>query len=267
MLEIKDLHIKFHVRKREAVSGISMSVGAGEILGIVGESGSGKSVTAMSIAGILPRRQCSYSGEVLLDGVDLLHADRDVLRDVQGKKIGVVFQEPQTSMNPLMKVGTQIEEVLKLHTNMTAAERKKAAINALLQVDLSDAESVYKKFPFELSGGMAQRAMIAAAIIIKPTLLILDEPTTALDVTIQAQIIELLKKLNKESGMTMIFISHNLNVVRKFCKRVVVMQHGKIVEENDVEKIFESPQQEYTKLLLKSIPSNEWQNKNMELIT
>lgn len=265
MLSINDLHIKFHTRKNEAVAGISFSVNDGEILGIVGESGSGKSVTAMSIAGILPRKQCSYSGQIMLDGVELLHAKRDILRTVQGKKIGFVFQEPQTSMNPLMKVGKQIEEVLKLHTNMSPSERKKAAIDALLQVELTDAESVYKKYPFELSGGMVQRAMIASAIIIKPSLLILDEPTTALDVTTQSQIISLLKKLNKESGITMIFISHNLNVVRKFCKRVVVMQRGKIVEENDVEKIFEAPQHDYTKLLLKSIPSNNWQNKNLEL--
>lgn len=265
MLSINGLHIKFHTRKNEAVAGISFSVNDGEILGIVGESGSGKSVTAMSIAGILPRKQCSYSGQIMLDGVELLHAKRDILRTVQGKKIGFVFQEPQTSMNPLMKVGKQIEEVLKLHTNMSPSERKKAAIDALLQVELTDAESVYKKYPFELSGGMVQRAMIASAIIIKPSLLILDEPTTALDVTTQSQIISLLKKLNKESGITMIFISHNLNVVRKFCKRVVVMQRGKIVEENDVEKIFEVPQHDYTKLLLKSIPSNNWQNKNVEL--
>lgn len=265
MLSINDLHIKFHTRKNEAVAGISFSVNDGEILGIVGESGSGKSVTAMSIAGILPRKQCSYSGQIMLDGVELLHAKRNILRTVQGKKIGFVFQEPQTSMNPLMKVGKQIEEVLKLHTNMSPSERKQAAIDALLQVELMDAESVYKKYPFELSGGMVQRAMIASAIIIKPSLLILDEPTTALDVTTQSQIISLLKKLNKESGITMIFISHNLNVVRKFCKRIIVMQHGKIVEENDVEKIFEVPQHDYTKLLLKSIPSNNWRNKNLEL--
>ncbi len=200
MLEIRDLHVKFHVRSREAVAGVSLTIQDGEILGLVGESGSGKSVTAMSVAGLLPRRQCDYSGQVLLDGVDLLHAPRAELRKVQGKDIGVVFQEPQSCMDPLMKIGSQVEEVLCLHTRMDRAERRKLALEALAAVELPDPEAVYEKYPHQLSGGMCQRAMIAAAIVTRPRLLLLDEPTTALDVTIQAQILALLKKLNQESG-------------------------------------------------------------------
>ena len=255
MLEIRDLHVKFHVRSREAVAGVSLTIQDGEILGLVGESGSGKSVTAMSVAGLLPRRQCDYSGQVLLDGVDLLHAPRAELRKVQGKDIGVVFQEPQSCMDPLMKIGSQVEEVLCLHTHMDRAERRKLALEALAAVELPDPEAVYEKYPHQLSGGMCQRAMIAAAIVARPKLLLLDEPTTALDVTIQAQILELLKKLNRETGMSMLFISHNLAVVRKLCDRVAVMQRGVLVEEGDTDQVFLHPREDYTKRLIAAIPT------------
>ena len=255
MLEIRDLHVKFHVRSREAVAGVSLTIQDGEILGLVGESGSGKSVTAMSVAGLLPRRQCDYSGQVLLDGVDLLHAPRAELRKVQGKDIGVVFQEPQSCMDPLMKIGSQVEEVLCLHTHMDRAERRKLALEALAAVELPDPEAVYEKYPHQLSGGMCQRAMIAAAIVARPKLLLLDEPTTALDVTIQAQILELLKKLNRETGMSMLFISHNLAVVRKLCARVAVMQRGVLVEEGDTDQVFLHPREDYTKRLIAAIPT------------
>ena len=255
MLEIRDLHVKFHVRSREAVAGVSLTIQDGEILGLVGESGSGKSVTAMSVAGLLPRRQCDYSGQVLLDGVDLLHAPRAELRKVQGKDIGVVFQEPQSCMDPLMKIGSQVEEVLCLHTRMDRAERRKLALEALAAVELPDPEAVYEKSPHQLSGGMCQRAMIAAAVVARPKLLLLDEPTTALDVTIQAQILELLKKLNRETGMSMLFISHNLAVVRKLCARVAVMQRGVLVEEGDTDQVFLHPREDYTKRLIAAIPT------------
>ena len=255
MLEIRDLHVKFHVRSREAVAGVSLTIQDGEILGLVGESGSGKSVTAMSVAGLLPRRQCDYSGQVLLDGVDLLHAPRAELRKVQGKDIGVVFQEPQSCMDPLMKIGSQVEEVLCLHTHMDRAERRKLALEALAAVELPDPEAVYEKYPHQLSGGMCQRAMIAAAIVARPKLLLLDEPTTALDVTIQAQILELLKKLNRETGMSMLFISHNLAVVRKLCARVAVMRRGVLVEEGDTDQVFLHPREDYTKRLIAAIPT------------
>ena len=179
MLEVRDLHVKFYNRDREAVAGVSFTIRDGEILGLVGESGSGKSVTAMSIAGLLPRKKCEYRGDILVDGEDMLHADRALLRKVQGCKIGVVFQEPMSAMDPLMKVGKQVEEVLTVHTDMSPEERKRRAIQALTDVELSDPEAVYDKYPHELSGGMLQRSMIAAAIISRPSLLLLDEPTTA----------------------------------------------------------------------------------------
>ena len=255
MLEIQDLHVKFHTRQREAVAGVSLTIRDGEIVGLVGESGSGKSVTAMSVAGLLPRKQCSFSGEILLDGVELLHADRGLLRKVQGKDIGVVFQEPMSAMDPLMPVGRQVEEVLRIHTDLTREERRTRALEALAAVELPDPEGVYRKYPHELSGGMLQRAMIAAAAVARPKLLLLDEPTTALDVTIQAQILDLLKKLNRESGISMLFISHNLNVVRKLCTRTAVMQRGILVEEGDIETVFRHPQHPYTQRLIAAIPT------------
>ena len=255
MLEIKDLHVKFHTRQREAVAGVSLTIHDGEILGLVGESGSGKSVTAMSVAGLLPRRRCDFSGEILLDGVELLHADRVLLRQVQGKDIGVVFQEPMSAMDPLMIIGRQVEEVLRIHTDLSREERRRRALEALAAVELPDPEGVYGKYPHELSGGMLQRAMIAAAIAARPKLLLLDEPTTALDVTIQAQILELLKKLNRESGISMLFISHNLNVVRKLCTRTAVMQRGVLVEEGDIETVFHHPRHPYTQRLIAAIPT------------
>lgn len=242
MLEIQNLHVKFHNRDREAVSGVSLTIQDGEILGLVGESGSGKSVTAMSVAGLLPRKQCDYTGRILLDGQELLHADRSVLREIQGAEIGVVFQEPQSCMDPLMKIGPQVEETLRIHTQMPKEERHQRALAAMAAAELPDPEGICDKYPHELSGGMLQRAMIAAAIVNRPKLLLLDEPTTALDVTIQAQILEMLKKLNRESGVSMLFISHNLNVVRKLCRRVAVMQRGVLVEEGDTDQVFYHPQ-------------------------
>lgn len=261
MLEIRDLHVKFHNRDREAVAGIDLTLAEGEIVGLVGESGSGKTVTAMSIAGLLPRKQCDLRGEILLDGQELLHADRALLRTLLGKKIGVVFQEPMSAMDPLMKVGEQVGEVLRIHTRLSKDERRAQVLEALGDVELSDPEGVYEKYPHQLSGGMLQRAMIAAAIVIRPSFLLLDEPTTALDVTIQAQILDLLKRLNAQRGITMLFISHNLNVVRKLCSRVAVMQKGRLVETGDTEQVFSHPQHPYTKHLIEAIPSRHSKGK------
>ena len=257
MLEIKDLHVRFNNRDREAVGGISLTIHDGEIVGLVGESGSGKTVTAMSIAGLLPRRQCTYSGDILLNGKDLLHAERSELRKVHGKDIGVVFQEPMSSMDPLMTIGEQVGEVLRIHTGLNAAERHAKVLKAMEAVELRDPEKVYRCYPHELSGGMLQRAMIAAAVVIEPSLLLLDEPTTALDVTIQAQILELLRRLNSELGISMLFISHNLGVVRKLCKRVAVMQRGVLVEEGNTDEVFHHPQHPYTRQLIDAIPTRE----------
>ncbi len=257
MLEIRDFHVKFNSRSREAVGGISFTIQDGEILGLVGESGSGKSVTAMSIAGLLPRRQCTYSGDILLDGQDLLHADRSVLRTLHGRRIGVVFQEPMSAMNPLLTVGEQVGEVLRVHTSLSKAERREKVLSAMADVELPEPEVLYGRYPHELSGGQLQRAMIAAAIIIEPSLLLLDEPTTALDVTIQAQILALLRRLNREKGISQLFISHNLAVVRKLCSRVAVMQRGLLVECGDTDDIFFHPSHPYTKNLIAAIPVRE----------
>ena len=255
MLEIRDLHVQFRNRDREAVGGVSLSIADGEIVGLVGESGSGKTVTAMSIAGLLPRKQCDLRGEILLDGDDLLHAERAELRKLHGKRIGVVFQEPMSAMDPLMRIGEQVGEVLRIHTELSPAQRREKVLRAMESVELNDPEGLYVKYPHELSGGMLQRCMIAAAIVIEPSLLLLDEPTTALDVTIQAQILELLKRLNAERGISMLFISHNLNVVRKLCKRVAVMQRGLLVETGDTDEVFFRPQHPYTQRLIAAIPT------------
>ena len=259
LLQVQDLKIRFHnaAPGRYAVDGVSFSVGEGEILGLVGESGSGKTVTAMSISGLLPRRNADVMGSITLEGREILQcSDRELLA-LQGNDIAVVFQEPMTSMNPTMRVGVQVEESLRIHTKLSRQERRQRALEALASVELPDPEGVYRKYPHELSGGMLQRAMIAAAIVSRPKLLLADEPTTALDVTIQGQILELMKKLNRETGMAVLFISHNLHVVRKLCTRVAVMQGGRLVEEGDVERVFRDPRHEYTKRLIAAIPTRD----------
>ena len=259
LLCVDDLRVRFQRARpgRWAVDGVSFSLDEGEILGLVGESGSGKTVTAMSISGLLPRRQVEVSGSITLAGRELLRCDEAELRQIQGSDLSVVFQEPMTSLDPLMRIGPQVEESLRIHTRCTRAERKERALEALAQAELPDPEAVYRKYPHELSGGMLQRVMIAAAIISRPKLLLADEPTTALDVTIQAQILQLLRKLNRESGMAVLFISHDLNVVRRLCNRVIVMQHGKLVEEGPVEDLFRAPKQDYTRQLIAAIPTRD----------
>ena len=257
MLEIKDLRVRFHDADHDAVRGISLTVADGEIMGLVGESGSGKTVTAMVVSGLLPRKKADVSGQVLLDGKDLLALDGAAMRKRQGCAISVVFQEPMSAMNPVMRIGPQVEEALRVHAKLSAEERKERALQALRDVDLADAEAIYEKYPHQMSGGMLQRAMIAAAIISRPKLLLADEPTTALDVTIQAQILELLRRLNREMGMSVLFISHNLNVVRKLCTRVAVMEKGHIVETGPTEQVFHAPQADYTRRLIAAIPARK----------
>lgn len=259
ILNVQDLrvHFKDAAPDRFAVNGLSFSIDKGEVVGLVGESGSGKTVTAMSISGLLPRQKADVSGSITLDGNEIFRCtDNEILR-ILGDDLGVVFQEPMTSMNPVMRIGPQVEECLRVHTKLSRAERKERALEAMSWVELADPEAIYKKYPHELSGGMLQRVMIAAAIISKPKLLLADEPTTALDVTIQAEILELLKRLNREHGMAILLISHNLHVVRKLCTRVAVMQRGKLVENRPVEEIFRDPQHEYTRQLLAAIPTRD----------
>lgn len=262
MLKVENLRIKFSVRSLEAVNGISFTLNEGEILGLVGESGSGKSVTAQSIMGLLDKASCTVSGNIEFNGRSITGMSDDELMKLRGMEIAMVFQDPFAAMDPLMKVGWQVEETLRLHTSLSKAELKRAAIDALGLAELSDPEGIYEKYPYELSGGMLQRAMIASAIAAKPKLLILDEPTTALDVTVQAQILELIRKLNRSQGITMLFISHNLGVVRRLCSRTVVMEKGLIVEEGETESVFTNPQHEYTKRLIAAIPKGAGRRKH-----
>lgn len=259
LLEIKDLTIEFHDHSlpETVVKEVDICLEEGEILGIVGESGSGKSMTALAVAGLLNRKDMEKRGEIYFEGKELLSMNRKELRSLQGDDISVIFQEPMTALNPTMKIGKQVEESLRIHFDMTKEERKKLAISWLDKVELPDPERVYESYPHELSGGMRQRVMIAAAMVSEPKLLIADEPTTALDVTVQAQIIKLLKKLNEDKKVAIMFISHDLSLIRQICDRVVVMQDGEIVEQGDCRQIFEHPVEEYTKRLIEAIPKVE----------
>ena len=259
ILKVENLKVHFHdaAPDRFAVNGVSFNIGEGEILGLVGESGSGKSVTAMSISGLLPRGKADVSGSITLDGSEILQCSEAELLDILGEELGIVFQEPMTSMNPVMKIGPQIEECLRVHTKMSKAQRKEFALEAMTMAELDEPEKIYNKYPHELSGGMLQRVMIAAAIISRPKLLLADEPTTALDVTIQAEILQLLQRLNKQYNMAILLISHNLHVVHKLCKRVAVMQRGRIIEDRPVEEIFNDPRHEYTQKLIAAIPTRD----------
>ena len=230
----------------------------GEILGIVGESGSGKSMTALAIAGLLPRKKLKKEGRILFEGEDVLTMERHKLRGLQGDEICMIFQEPMTALNPTMKIGLQVEEALRIHhPEMSEAARKERAVKWLKDVELEDPERVYESYPHQLSGGMRQRVMIAAAMVGYPQLLIADEATTALDVTVQAQIIKLLQKINKEAEVAILFISHDLSLIRQISHNVLVMQNGHLVEQGAVDDIFEHPVQEYTKKLISAIPKVE----------
>ena len=257
LLEVKDLEVTYGSGRKafKAVNRANFEIYKGETFGLVGESGSGKTVTAMMVSGLLRPEQADFRGRILLDGEDLLHAGGQRIRAIQGKDICVVFQEPMSAMDPTMRIGKQVEECLRVHTDLSAQERRQRALQALRDVELPDPEGVYRKYPHELSGGMLQRVMIAAAIVARPRLLLADEPTTALDVTIQAQILALLKRLNREMGMSILFISHNLHVVRKLCTRVAVMEKGRIVETGPVDQIFFHPQAPYTQRLIAAIPT------------
>lgn len=256
MLTIRDLNIEFHDHSvpETVVYDFDLEMGPGEIVGIVGESGSGKTMSALALCGLLSRHDMKKRGEILFEGQELLTCSRSIMRGLQGDEISIIFQEPMTSLNPVKKIGWQVEEALRLHTQLSKEECYERAIWALDQAELPNPEKVYHQYPHELSGGMRQRVMIAAAIICKPKILVADEPTTALDVTIQAQIIQLLQKLNKEQQTSILFISHDLSLVRKLCHRVVVMQNGYIVEQGETEKIFNHPAMEYTQKLIGAIP-------------
>ncbi|MED4202525.1 ABC transporter ATP-binding protein [Neobacillus mesonae] len=257
ILQIKDLRISFQSGKKflPAVDGISFELREGEILGIVGESGSGKSVTSLAAMGLIPTPPGKIeNGEIIFDGKDLKNISEKEWRKIRGNQISMIFQEPMTSLNPLFTIGNQLLEAIRLHTNFSKAEAKARSIELLKLVGIPRAEGILNEYPHQLSGGMRQRVMIAMAMACNPRVLIADEPTTALDVTIQAQILALMKDLNQKTNTSIILITHDLGVVAEICERVIVMYAGQVVEQGDVRTILKNPQHPYTKGLLKSVP-------------
>lgn len=269
LLEVNDLRTSFFTDAGEvkAVNGVSFSLDRGKVLGIVGESGSGKSVTAYSIMQILASRGKIVGGSIQLDGQELVGAGEKVMRTVRGNKVSIIFQDPMTSLNPTYTIGRQLMEAILLHTGRNKKQAYSRAVEMLQLVNINEPEKRMKQYPFELSGGMRQRVMIAMALACEPDILIADEPTTALDVTIQAQILELMQDLQKELGMAIIMITHDLGVVAQMCDEVIVMYAGSICEQGTADEIFYNPKHEYTKGLLRSIPTETTNGKKLEPIT
>lgn len=256
LLEVNHVETSFFTEAGEvqSVRGVSFSINEGEVCGIVGESGSGKSVTAKSIISLIPSPGKIKSGEIFLEDVNLLQLPEKELRSIRGNQIAMISQDPMSSLNPVLKIGKQMTEIITRHQKLSKKEAKKLAIDLLREVGISSPEERFNQYPHELSGGMKQRVMIAMAISCKPKLLIADEPTTALDVTIQAQILELMKELREKTNTAILLITHDLGVVAQNCSRVIVMYGGLIMEEGPVVEIFENPKHPYTEGLLKSLP-------------
>jgi len=268
LLEVTNLQTSFRIEGEyyAAVDGVNFSVNKNEVFAIVGESGCGKSAMALTITRLHNQTYTKFDGEVLFNGQDILQMSPAELNKVRGGGIGMIFQDPLTALNPLHRIGAQIEESLTYHTTLDKAGRKARALELLTSVGMLNPELTYTQFPHELSGGMRQRAMIAIAISCKPDLVIADEPTTALDVTIQAQILDLLRDIRKETGESMILITHDLGVVAEMADRVAVMYAGQIVETAEVSELFANPQHPYTRSLLNSIPSSVDEEARLQTI-
>ena len=264
ILQVEDLKTWFFTSGGivKAVDGVSFEINRGETLGIVGESGSGKSMTALSLLKLVPEPGRIVGGKILIDGQDIVPMDEAEVREFRGNQVAMIFQDPMTSMNPVLRVGFQVEEAMDSHRRFTKREAKQRIVPLLRQVRIPAAERRSRDFPHQFSGGMRQRAMIAMGVSNKPSLLIADEPTTALDVTVQAQVIALLRQLNNEQGTAIILITHNMAVVASLCKRVVVMYAGRVVEAGETRQIFKNPQHPYTWSLLRSIPRIDANRKN-----
>ena len=256
LLEIRNLSVVFDTEfgQAKAVDGLTISVREGSVLGIVGESGCGKSVTSLAILRLIPAPGRVVSGQVVFDGADLLSLSEDKMRSIRGNRIGLIPQDPMTSLNPVYTVGEQIIEAIELHQKVDRREARKRAIEVLEQVRIPQPSARIDDYPHQFSGGMRQRAMIAMALSCNPRLLIADEPTTALDVTVQAQILDLMREIQKDRGMSIIMITHDLGVVAEMCHEVAVMYAGSIVEHSDVRDLFKNPRMPYTMGLLKSVP-------------
>jgi oligopeptide/dipeptide ABC transporter ATP-binding protein len=256
LLQVEDLHTQFFTSRGvvRAVDGVTLHVDAGETLGVVGESGCGKTMTALSILRLVPDPGRITSGRILFRGQDVTKMDDEAIREFRGNDVSMIFQDPMTSMNPVTKVGAQIQEAMTAHARFTPEQAKTRVVELLRRVRVPAAERRINDYPHQFSGGMRQRAMIAMGLANEPAMLIADEPTTALDVTVQAQIIALMKQLNRELGTAMMLITHNMALVASLCQRVIVMYAGRIVEEGPVEQIFNSPQHPYTWSLLRSVP-------------
>jgi peptide/nickel transport system permease protein len=256
VLSVHDLEISFGDRTpRPVVRGVSFEVGAGEILGLVGESGSGKTVTTLATLGLLPSNAAVTAGRIMIGDIDVTHCDDRGFAGIRGRRTGLISQEPMVALDPLFTVGSQLVEVLRYSSSVPSAQRRERALELLERVRLPDPSAVMRKFPHELSGGMAQRVVIAIALAGDPELLIADEPTTALDVTVQAGILDLLRDLRRERGLAVLFVTHDLAVVADICDRVIVMENGVIVESGAVEELFAHPQANYTRDLIRSTPS------------
>ncbi|MFT5643001.1 MAG: peptide/nickel transport system ATP-binding protein [Janthinobacterium sp.] len=258
MLEVKNLKVEFarHGKTVAPVDGVSFTLHANQTLGLLGESGCGKSVTALSILRLFPMAsQARLSGEVLFQGRDLLQADDATLRGLRGKEIAMIFQEPMTSLNPLHRIGDQLSEMLRIHGSLSQQQIAQQTIAMLQRVGLPRAEQLVHDYPHSLSGGMRQRVMIAMALLCNPGVLICDEPTTALDVTIQAQILDLMRELKRQQGTAILMITHDLGVVAEMCERVVVMYAGQVVEESSVRELFDAPAHPYTQALMRARPT------------
>ena len=257
ILSVQNLHTSFHTDKGEvkAVNGVTFNLEKGKILGIVGESGSGKSVTAYSIMRILEKNGRITEGKILYKGQDIAEFSEKQMREFRGKCCSIIFQDPMTGLNPVFTVGNQLKEAIELHTDRKGKEAEARAIEMLTLVGVNEPEKRVKQYPYELSGGMRQRVMIAMALACEPDILIADEPTTALDVTIQAQILELMQSLQKKLGMAIIMVTHDLGVIADMCDEIIVMYGGRVCERGTAEDIFYRPHHEYTKGLLRSIPN------------
>jgi peptide/nickel transport system ATP-binding protein len=256
LLEVTDLHTRFRTDDGivKAVSGVSFSLERGETLGVVGESGSGKSVTFLTLMGLVDRRHAEVQGSVRFDGDEILGASGKRLQKIRGRRIGMIFQDPMTSLNPVKKIGWQLQEAVLLHNDVTHDEARKRSIDILKEVEIPKADTRVDDYPHQFSGGMRQRVMIAMALINNPEVLIADEPTTALDVTTQAQILRLMTKLQEEHEMAIVMITHDLGVVAELANEVVVMYGGRVVEQAKVDNLFEKPEMPYTWGLLGSLP-------------